>query len=355
MKNTPLYQEHLRLGARMAPFAGWNMPIQYSGIIQEHLHTRTKAGLFDICHMGEFLLKGKSAGKDINHITTCRIDNMPAGRCHYGFMLNENGGIIDDLIVFKITDDEFMLVVNAGTTDKDKEWIKSHLSNKTNFEDISPKTAKFDLQGPLSKTILSSYTNINLDNIKKYQFATGEVSGAKTIISRTGYTGELGYELYFSSKEAAKLWNMFLKNKDVLPIGLGARDTLRLEMGYSLYGQDIDQMHTPLEANLEKFIHMGKDFIGKDFLDKQKNAGIKNILVGFIAEGRQSPRHNFNVVYHNKVTGIVTSASFSPCLKKAIGLCYMEKDIGMPGNQIVLTNNEIFIKAAITVPPFYKK
>lgn len=354
LKNTSLYQEHLRLGARMGPFSGWNMPIQYSSIIKEHLHARNKAGIFDICHMGELVLKGKTADKDIDYLITCRTDNMPVGKCRYGFLLNNKGRIIDDLIAFRIYKNEFMLVINAGTVDKDKKWIKSHISPETNFEDISEEIAKLDLQGPLSKDVLASYTDVPLDEIKKYHFSAGKVCGVTTLISQTGYTGELGYELYFPKKEAVRLWKEFLKNKDVEPAGLGARNTLRLEMGYSLCGQDIDEEHTPLEAGLEKFIFMEKDFMGKEALIKQKSSGIKNVLIGFITMGRRSPRHNFDVVYNNEVVGKVTSATFSPCLKKAIGLCYIKTDFAKEGNKISLTDGKICIEAVIRNLPFIK-
>ncbi|MFH0732967.1 MAG: glycine cleavage system aminomethyltransferase GcvT [Candidatus Omnitrophota bacterium] len=355
LKNTPLYNEHIRLGARMVDFSGWNMPVQYSGIIEEHLHTRTKAGLFDICHMGEFILKGNTANQDINNLLTCRSHDMDAGRCRYGFMLNNEGKILDDLIIYRTTEDEFMLVVNAACIQKDKEWIQSNLSSATKFTDISDEIAKIDLQGPLSAKVLSAFTEAKLETIKKYHFVTAKVCKIETIISRTGYTGELGYELYLLKENAVNLWRALLKNPDVKPAGLGARDTLRLEMGYSLFGQDIDLDHTPLEANLEKFIYFDKAFIGKDALLKQKSDGVKNILVGFIAEGRQSPRHNFNVICSNKTIGKVTSASFSPCLKKAIGLCYMEKEFAVEGGAITLSDNKVTINATITMPPFYKK
>ncbi len=355
-KNTPLHEEHLQLGAHMAPFADWNMPILYTGIIEEHLHTRQKAGLFDICHMGEFILQGKTAAADIAFMLTCQTDNMEIGRCKYGFLLNDDGKIIDDLIVFKITQDEFMLVVNAGCAEKDKSWIKSHISGRTFFEDISEKTAKLDLQGPLSTQILSPLTNIPLDKIKKYHFLKGDVCGIDALISRTGYTGELGYELYFPQKEAVMLWRQLLKNSNVKPIGLGARDTLRLEMGYSLYGHDIDDLHTPFEAGLEKFVYMdaSKDFIGKKALIRQSSEGIKTMLAGFVCEGRRSPRQNFEVLYENKKAGIVTSASFSPCLKKAIGLCYINNGLAKEGSKITLTDGKITVDAVITAPPFVR-
>ena len=355
LKHTPLHKEHLLLGARMGPFAEWDMPIQYSGIINEHLHTRSKAGLFDICHMGEFIIKGETAAKDVAHLLTCRTDSMYIGRCRYGFMLNEAGGIIDDLIIFKTKENEFMLVVNAGTAEKDKEWIRPHLSPNTLFEDTSGKVAKIDLQGPESLNILKSYSNALLEEIKKYHFITGSVCDVKALISMTGYTGELGYELYCSTEEAKKIWNKLLENTDVKPIGLGARDTLRLEMGYSLYGQDIDENHTPLEAGLEKFVYMEKDFIGKEALIKQKTDGIKNVLVGFVADGRRSPRHDFDALYNNKPVGKVTSASFSPCLKKGIGLCYINQNVAAEGVQIKLTDNKVSIEAIVTKPPFIKK
>ncbi len=354
LKYTPLYKEHLNLNARIGPFAGWNMPITYASIIEEHLHTRSKAGLFDICHMGEFLLKGKTASLDIDYLLTPRTDNMHIGRCRYGFLLNREGKIMDDLIVFKVDEDKFMFVVNAACIEKDKEWIKSHISDETEFEDLSEKTAKLDLQGPLSKDILSFYTDVMLDKIDKYHFLKGRVCGVEALVSRTGYTGELGYELYFSVKEAVNIWRAFLKNKDVRPIGLGARDTLRLEMGYPLYGHDIDEQHTPLEANLEKFVYMEKEFIGKDALVKQKSTGIKNIHTGFICDGRRSPRQDFAVLSEGEIVGEVTSGSFSPCLKKAIGLCYINTDIAREGNKIIITDGKISIEATVKNPPFVK-
>lgn len=352
LENTPLYQEHTRLNAQMAPFANWNMPVQYSSIIEEHFHTRSKAGLFDICHMGEFLLMGETAEKDVDRLITCRIDDMNIGRCRYGFLLNEQGKIIDDLIAFKTSDKEIMLVVNAATTKQDKEWISAHLSKTTRFEDISGKTAKLDIQGPLSKEILSRYTDVPLDEIKKYHFKTGKLCDLFALISRTGYTGELGYELYFPAQKASDIWNKLLEHQDLKSIGLGARDILRLEMGFSLYGNDIDEGHTPLEASLEKFIHFEKDFIGKSALIEQRCRGFGQKLVGFVCNSRRSPRHNFSVLYNGKTVGKVTSASFSPWLKKSIGLCYIKIDYAFEGNRITLTDNAVSIEAIITKPPF---
>ncbi len=355
LKKTPLYDRHLEAGARMVPFSGWSMPVQYAGIIEEHLHTRSKAGLFDICHMGEFFLKGPSAGEELDRLVTCRIDDMPVGRCRYGFILNENGGIIDDLIVFKTSPDDYMLVVNAGTVRKDREWIKSNISGKVRFSDESEKIAKLDLQGPLSGEILVRLTGRStVEGIKRYHFIDTEIKGVKTLLSRTGYTGELGYELFFPVASAAGIWDMLLKFDEVRPVGLGARDTLRMEMGYSLYGNDIDEDHTPFEANLAKFVYMEKDFIGKKALLDQGERGMDRLLTGFVCEGRRSARSHFTVLDGQRAVGEVTSGAFSPCLKKGIGLCYIEKEFVGEGREILLGDGKIEIRARLKKIPVYE-
>ena len=315
LKNTPLSERHAAAGAKMVPFSGWNMPVQFTGIIDEHVHTRTKAGIFDICHMGEFILKGALAEKDLNRLVTCRIDDMPDFKCRYGFLLDENGAIIDDLIVFKISGDKFLLVVNAGTTKNDANWIKNNLSSSTMFNDISKDTGKIDIQGPLSGEVMTDITGEkNIKDLKRFFLKYYEIEKTKVLISRTGYTGELGYELFCEAKETVKMWDVLTENKEVAPIGLGARDTLRLEMGYSLYGNDIDLEHTPFESGLSKFVFMEKDFIGKEALVKQGKSGLREYLTGFICEGRRSARKDFSVICEGKEAGKVTSAAFSPCL-----------------------------------------
>ncbi|MDD5680635.1 MAG: glycine cleavage system aminomethyltransferase GcvT, partial [Candidatus Omnitrophica bacterium] len=254
LKYTPLKDEHIKLNARMAPFAGWYMPIQYEGIIAEHNHTRNAASLFDICHMGEFYLKGSATGTGLENMFSFSVKDMPVGKCRYGAMLNGKGGVIDDLIVYRLSQEEWMIVVNAGTIDKDVAQIKANLKKGAHFENRSSATAKLDLQGPLSRDIVSKLINPDIAKLKYYTFNYFDILGEKNIISRTGYTGELGYELYISSGKAIELWNFLLRDKKLKPAGLGARDTLRLEMGYTLYGQDVDDTTTPLEANLEKFI-----------------------------------------------------------------------------------------------------
>ncbi|MBL7072568.1 MAG: glycine cleavage system aminomethyltransferase GcvT [Candidatus Omnitrophica bacterium] len=357
LKRTPLYNKHLALGAKMVPFSGWEMPLQYTGIIDEHIHTRTKAGLFDVSHMGEFFLSGSSASSELDKLVTCRVDDMLPGKCRYGFLLNENGGIIDDLIVFKISQKEFKLVVNAGTSEKAKEWILDRVSSKDIFRDESKNIVKLDLQGPLSAKVINELIGTSVtDDLKRYWFKHIDLVGERVLFSRTGYTGELGYELFFPVSAAEKLWDALLSAKEVKPIGLGARDTLRLEMGYALYGSDIDENHTPLESNLNKFVFMEKDFIGKPALLRQKENGLKRILKGFIADGRRSARCGFKVLSpEGERIGEVTSAAFSPCLKKGIGLCYIKKEFAVEGRQIILTDGKTEIKATIESTPFYKQ
>lgn len=355
LKNTPLYERHIQLGAKMVPFSGWNMPIQYTGIIEEHFHTRQKAGLFDIFHMGELFLRGKTAGKELEKIVTCRISDMYEGRARYGFLLNENGGIIDDLIVFKISSEEFMLVVNAGCVEKDAKWIKRRVSSEVEFSDESQETAKLDLQGPLSGKILSKLIGQeSIEKIKRYHFVYTDINGIKVLLSRTGYTGELGYELFFSSQYVVRVWNMLLGFDGVKPIGLGARDLLRLEMGYSLYGNDIDEKHTPFEANLQKFVDMNKEFIGKDALLKQKRQGVKKCLIGFVCYERRSARSYFKVYVEKQEAGEVTSGAFSPCLKKGIGLCYIDKELARQGQGVLLSDGKTEIKAKIADIPMLR-
>ena len=347
----------------MVPFSGWNMPVQYTGIIEEHIHTRSKAGLFDICHMGEFFLKGPSAAKELDRLVTCRIDNLPAGRCRYGFLLNDSGGIIDDLIVFRISPEEFMIVVNAGTVAKDRAWIEEHISPGAVFTDSSGDIAKLDVQGPLSGEIMASLLNGQIiGDLKKYYFVRVNIQGVEILLSRTGYTGERGYELFFPATEAVRVWDILSAFDDVKPVGLGARDTLRMEMGYSLYGNDIDEAHTPFEANLARFVFMEKDFVGKEALLKQQREGIDRVLAGFICEGRRSARSHFAVSVEGRNVGEVTSGAFSPCLKRGMGLCYIEKEFVTEGREITLSPREPVqrpdrrtgIKASVKSIPVYK-
>ncbi|MCK5306331.1 MAG: glycine cleavage system aminomethyltransferase GcvT [Candidatus Omnitrophica bacterium] len=355
LKTTPLHSQSEKLGAKFAPFGGWDMPISYSGIIDEHNWTRKSACLFDICHMGEFIISGAGAGDALNKIVTMNIEEIPVKACRYGFMLNENGGIIDDLIVYKIDNNKFMMVVNAATKDIDLTNLKKHLPEDISLEDISDKTAKIDLQGPLSRDILKEIISADIEKLTYYTFSYFDVLGENSIVSRTGYTGELGYEIYISAGKAVELWDTLLKDKRVKPGGLGARDTLRLEMSYPLYGHELDNSTSPLEAGLGIFVDLDKEFIGKDVLVKQKEEGLLKRLVCFKVDSRRAPRNGYKILSGDKEIGVVSSGSFSPSLKRGIGMGYVEADYRTAGTKVTLGDGRVKIKAEIIKRPFYKE
>lgn len=338
----------------MVPFAGWNMPVQYAGIIQEHHHTRTKAALFDTSHMGELFLRGSGALSDLDRLLTCRIDDLAIGAARYGFLLTETGGILEDLIVYRTAKKEFLLVVNASTTAKDIKWIEANISASTELADESAQTVMLSLQGPLSATTLSEHAQIEhvqgLKNLPRFAVARADIEGMKALISRTGYTGELGFELFTSSANAERLWDLLASHPDVMPAGLGARDTLRLEKGYPLYGNDIDENRTPIEANLQRFVYQPKEFIGKPGLLARPKPS--QLLIGFICDGRRSARAHFDVIVDNRRAGTVTSGTFSPILKRGIGLCYIESSLAIDDQKILLKGGETSIPAKIMTPPF---
>ncbi|MCX5665715.1 MAG: glycine cleavage system aminomethyltransferase GcvT [Candidatus Omnitrophica bacterium] len=349
---TPLIEEHKSLHARLGPFGGWMMPIQYSGIIEEHLWTRKHAGLFDICHMGEFLIEADLSKSNLESLMTIDLKGMGTSSCRYGFMLNETGGIIDDLLVYRLGDTRWMIVVNAATTPGDEDHMRKHLTGFTRFENISSSMGKLDLQGPESGAVLRKLAGADIERLKYYNFGYFTVLGEKIIISRTGYTGELGYELYMPNQKIALLWKKILEDGLVKPIGLGARDTLRLEMGYSLYGQDIDAKTSPLEAGLERFIYWDKDFIGKAALLKQKKDGLPQRMIYFMANSRRSPRHNYQIFSEAEDAGTVTSGSFSPSLGCGIGMGYVFKEVAL-GSQVLLSEGAVSISAKVVDKPFY--
>ncbi|NQT95580.1 MAG: glycine cleavage system aminomethyltransferase GcvT [Candidatus Omnitrophica bacterium] len=355
LRQTPLFKLHKALGARLAPFGGWLMPIQYKGILTEHQHTRSSASLFDICHMGEFMIYGDVVKSGIENIITFSLSGMEIGKCHYGFMLNKDGGIIDDLVIYKLAEEKYMIVVNAATKNKDFAHLKENLSTDAKLEDISEDTAKLDLQGPLSRDILVKLVSERVLDLGYYSFGHFAAFGEDNIISRTGYTGELGYELYVKTSMAESLWNMLLADERIEPAGLGARDTLRLEMGYPLYGQDIDDKTTPLEAGLEHFVDFNKEFIGKDALIKQKKEGLSKKLASFKTDSRRSPRHNDKIFAEGKEVGIVTSGSFSPSLGMGIGIGYVENGYDWLGAKITIKSEKSELEAKIIDKPFYKE
>ncbi len=351
LKKTPLISEHERLGAKLAPFGGWLMPIQYSGIISEHNWTRTEASLFDICHMGEFIIRADAETSGFNKIVTFDLNKFKAGECRYGFILNEAGGILDDIIVYRIADKHWMVVTNAATIEGDEAQFRKHLAKGTDFKNVSSTLGKLDLQGPKSLEVIRKLVGPGVSELGYYKFGHFDLLGEKVIISRTGYTGELGFEIYISSGKVEELWNTLLKDAMVKPAGLGARDTLRLEMTYPLYGQDITTETTPLEADKGRFVDLKKEFIGQSALLKNVNPTRK--LINFITKSRRSPRHNYGIFSGGKSIGIVTSGSFSPSLSCGIGMGYVNMSCPI-GAEIILKENNVEIPATITKGPFYK-
>ncbi len=347
MLRTSLHEKHVAAGARMVPFAGWEMPVQYAGIIEEHMHTRSRASLFDTSHMGEFRLSGAGAFADIDRLFTGRLDNLADGRGRYGFLLNTEGGIIDDIMVFRIGPNELFLVVNAATTAKDRDWIKGNLSPGTTLADESPATAMIALQGPLAPEVLQAHMPAAAA-LKRFALARGSIGGISCVVSRTGYTGEEGYEIFTPWAEAPRIWDLLLRRSDVRPAGLGARDTLRLEKGYSLYGNDIDDRRSPREADLMRFVQADKEFSGKAALLAREP---RQLLIGFVCEGRRTPRAHFEVRSGGRKVGDVTSGGFSPVLRQGVGLCYVEAGLAEAGREVVVTDGRVEIPARLKKPP----
>lgn len=353
-KKTPLYQEHLALKARMVPFAGWCMPVQYEGILNEYEHTRSQVSLFDTCHMSEFLIDGNCLENGLDHVVTQSICDMPLKTCRYGLMLHPSGGIVDDLVVYRLDIDRWMIVANAGTIDKDFENLRNHISSSGNLRNISEETGKIDVQGPLSRDVLKTWIP-GIEKLKYFTFDIFPVLGEKCIVSRTGYTGELGFEIYFPAKRMTELWRELLKNPIVKSAGLGVRDVLRLEMGYSLYGNDLDDTISPLEAGLERFIDFQKSFIGQEALFKQQQSSQHRRMISFVSLSRRSPRHLQKVFFKDfKEIGFVTSGTFSPHLKKGVGLGLVKAEIPL-GEKIFFGDDKIKEEAEVTLRPFYRK
>ncbi|AEE14773.1 glycine cleavage system T protein [Thermodesulfobium narugense DSM 14796] len=354
LKSTPLEAEHIKLKAKMAPFGGWNMPIQYESIIEEHMQCRKSAALFDTCHMGEFYFKGDLANTNIEMAFSFKIGTINVGKCRYGLILNEKGGIVDDCIVYRLSADELMMVVNAGTKDNDFNVIKSVLKGNFIFEDRSETTSKLDVQGPLSRELLRKYFPGIIDELKYFSFTKTSLMNQEVILSRTGYTGELGFEIYMPSTICVDVWNDLLKDERIKPAGLGARDLLRLEMGYPLYGSDLDEDTTPLEADLSYFVHLDKDFVGKEALLKQKETELEKIRVGFVCDSRRAPRHGYKIFADGMDIGYVTSGGFSPSLGKGIGMGYVKPQYSSENTILELSQDRVIIKAVVEKIPFYK-
>lgn len=360
MKRTALYEIHKSLGAKIVEFGGFEMPVQYSGIIEEHLTVRKKVGVFDVSHMGEFEVRGKDALSFLQKTTVNDVSKLHEGRVQYSAMCYDNGGIVDDLLVYHCGD-HYMLVVNASNTQKDFDWLKSHVSGDVDLKDKSDAYALLAVQGPKSLQTLQKLTSVDLSKIEYYHFTRGAVAGVPMIISRTGYTGELGFELYLESNATtcAKIWQAIFdagKEFGIAPIGLGARDTLRLEMGFCLYGNDIDQTTHPLEAGLGWITKLNKgDFLGKPTLVKAKDEGLKRRLVGFTLKEKAFPRHGYELKSNGSSIGQVTSGTFSPSLDYGIGMGYVTAEFSEPGSNVEVVIRGKGIPAQVVKIPFLQK
>jgi len=360
MKNTAFTQKHIALGAKMVEFAGYYMPISYTGINDEHATVRNNAGVFDVSHMGEFILKGPNALDLIQRVTTNDASRLKAGQAQYSCMTNENAGIVDDLLVYCIEENKvYMIVVNASNIDKDWKWISDHMREEVEMHNISAKTSLLAVQGPNATRLLQPLTDMDILNLKYYTFVKGKFAGVDNVlVSATGYTGAGGVEIYFENKNGApdKIWDSIFTAgalQGLKPIGLGARDTLRLEMGYCLYGNDIDDTTTPLEAGLGWITKFSKDFTARKILEKQKAEGIQRKLVGFEMLEKGIPRHAYEIRDASKeVIGVVTSGTQSPSLGKAIGMGYVQKSFSALDSTIFIEVRDKLLRAKVVKIPF---
>ncbi len=354
LKRTPLYKEHAALNARMIDFGGWEMPVQYEGILSEYEDTRRRVAIFDTSHMGEFLVEGNYALSGLDALITASLKDMPLKTCRYGMILNECGGVKDDLIVYRIGEEKWLIVVNGATQDKDAQHFLSHLTSQASFMNRSFDLGKLDVQGPQSREVLKKYVK-DLGRLEYYTFDEFTFLGEKVIISRTGYTGELGYEIYFPWSRIVELWRELLKNPQIKPAGLGVRDVLRIEMGYSLYGHELDETINPLEAGLKKFIDLEKDFLGKPAILREIQKKDPRKIVAFLSDNRRTPRSLYKIYSPDQEEiGVVTSGTFSPYLKKGIGLGFVPSSSAHPGQRIFWGEEENKFGGEITPRPVYK-
>jgi len=357
-KKTPFYDLHLSHGGKIVEFAGFLLPIQYQSIIEEHRRVRTTVGLFDVSHMGRIEVSGNNALHFVNRVTTNDVSKLGLNQVQYTTFCNSAGGIIDDLLVYRFYE-SYLLVVNAANAAKDYQWLVDNLDEAVQIVDRTGELAQLALQGPYAEPVLQELTDLSLTDIKYYWGALGRIKGIEAKISRTGYTGEDGFELYFGAAYAEEIWNALLKAGEkyqIAPVALGARDSLRLEMGYCLYGNDINEETSPLEAGLGWITKLDKgDFIGREALIRQKQSGIPRKLIGFELEGQAFPRSHYKILKNGQQIGEVTSGIFSPSLKKGIGMGYVKTLEAKVGNEVEIEIRGRFEKARIVERPFYKK
>ncbi|HUG42230.1 MAG TPA: glycine cleavage system aminomethyltransferase GcvT [Longimicrobiales bacterium] len=360
LRKTPLQEEHLALAGRMVPFAGFTMPVQYpTGIVREHQAVRTAAGLFDVSHMGEFEVRGPQALDMVQHLLTNDASRLAVGQAQYTVLCQPDGTALDDCILYRF-EDHFMVVVNSGNLPKDLAWFRAAAEGfDVEFSDRSDEFGLLALQGPKAQEILARLTVADLDGIRFYHFATGRVADRDAIISRTGYTGEDGFELYVSARDAAHVWRALLEAGEplgLIPAGLGARDSLRLEVGYILYGNDLDERRTPLEAGLGWVVKLDKgDFVGRASLARQKEQGLRERLAGFVMKERAFPRHGYGVRFHGEPAGEVTSGVLSPSTGQGVGMAYLPIEATRPGTAIEVVIRDRIVPAEVVKPPFYTR
>lgn len=359
LKKTPLNQDHYDLGATMVDFGGWDMPVQYTGILEEHKAVRSSCGLFDVSHMGEIWVTGKDATAYINNMISSDIVPQMAGQIKYGVLMMPDGHAVDDLLVYKYTDEKYLIVVNASNTDKDYAWFKEQLgSYDVSIDNQSDQTGEIAIQGPLAEEILQTLTDMNLKEMKYYTFAEGKVDGVDAIVSRTGYTGEDGFEVYVAAAKTSQIWNAILKAGDsrILPCGLGARDTLRFEAKMPLYGHELSDKISPLETGLGRFVELDtkEAFIGREALAKEKAEGRKRKIVGIEMVGRGVARDHMPVKKDGVAVGEITSGSYSPTLGKNLGLAIVPVDYQVDDTVHVEIRGKD-VEAKIVKTPFYKR
>lgn len=363
MKKTKINRAHYLLNGKMVEFAGWDMPVQYSGLSNEHVAVRTSGGLFDVSHMGEIRFHGPQALAAVQHLTSNDVAKLAPGKIHYSGLMTETGCFVDDLLVYMMSETDYFLVVNASNLDKDFRWMKEHTARfDVTIENESDEYSQIAIQGPAAEKLLAELTDVELSTIPYYHFTHGPVMGTPCIVSRTGYTGEDGFEIYFKSDEPTAV-NLFMElakrgeKYGVIPAGLGARDTLRLEAKMALYGNDIDDSHTVLEADLAWILKLKKEggFIGREALEKQKSEGLTRKLVGFEMLEKGIPRHGYPVWVDGKRFGEVTSGTMAPFLKKAIGMTYLPIDKIAVGTQFEIEIREKRVSAVVVETPFYKR
>ncbi len=354
-RKTPLFDRHLSLGARMVDFHGWVLPVQYRGIIAEHDHCRRAACVFDTCHMGQIAITGRRAGEALQAVTTQPAGALRPGRCGYGFLLNQDGGILDDTVLVRLAPAEFLLVVNAATRGRDLQWLAQHLAGRADVTDRSDEWGKLDLQGPASFQVLRDLADGEPPRLEYFRAARVALLGRRVVLSRTGYTGELGYEIFAPVDALGTIFDRLVSHRAVAPAGLGARDVLRLEMSYPLYGQDIWEQTTPLEAGLERFVDLRRSFLGAGALAAAERRGVRRRLVAFVGRGRRRADRGQEIAAGGEVVGTVTSAGYSPSLGVSVGLGYVWSGRSAAGTPLAVRHPRGELEVTVASRPVYQQ